>query len=342
MCATRFKKIVLLLFLCAFLFVCAGCGSDGQVKEYTSEIFAMDTYMSLDVYCTGQDVVDRAAARIREIEDLFSVTDEQSEIYAVNENGSARVSEETTSLLERTLELCKLTDGALDISIYPVARAWGFTTEEYRIPDSGELSELLKYVDYSQIQIDGDQVTLGENMMIDLGSVVKGYTGDEVVEMLSEEGVTSALLNLGGDVRTLGAKPNGNLWNIAIRDPNDSNGYAGIVSVENKSVVTSGGYERYFEGSDGEIYWHIIDPATGSSARSGLISVTIVSDSGLYGDALATALFVMGETKAVEFWRERQDFDMILITDDGRLLATEGLEDCFEPDGGYQAEYVQS
>lgn len=353
----KHMKKILPLLLCAALLL-GGCGGESQddgegqetsaavqedsaaQEKYSGQVFAMDTYMSLDVYSDSQETVDRAISRITELEALFSTTDEASEIYAVNADGTGTVSGDVEYVLSRALELCALTGGALDISIYPVVRAWGFTTGEYRIPGESELAALLERVDYTAVTLEDGVVTLGEDMMIDLGSVVKGYTGDALTEQLGQEGVTSALLNLGGNVQALGAKPNGSLWRVAIQDPNDSDGVLGVVSVEDKAVVTSGGYERYFEGADGEIYWHIIDPGTGAPAKNGLVSVSIIGESGLYCDALSTALFIMGEERAVAFWRKRQDFEMVLVTDDGRLLVSAGLEDSFESLDTYPMEII--
>ncbi|MCD7927302.1 MAG: FAD:protein FMN transferase [Oscillospiraceae bacterium] len=349
----QLKKIIPLL-LCAALLL-SGCGvqeqetepsaadqeDSGEQEKYSGQVFAMDTYMSVDVYSDSQEPVDQAISRIQELEALFSTTDESSEIYAINANGSGTVSGDVAYVLSQALELCALTGGALDISIYPVVRAWGFTTGEYRIPSESELTALLEHVDYTAVSLEDGAVTLGEDMMIDLGSVVKGYTGDVLTAQLAESGVTSALLNLGGNVQALGTKPDGSLWRVAIQDPNDSEGYLGVVSVADKAVVTSGGYERYFQGDDGEIYWHIIDPSTGAPAQNGLGSVSIIGDSGLYCDALSTALFIMGEEQAVAFWRERQDFEMVLVTDDGRLLVSAGLEDCFESMDIYSMEVIE-
>ncbi len=340
----QLKKIIPLL-LCAALLL-SGCGGTtqedgGEQEKYSGQVFAMDTYMSIDAYSDSQEPVDQAISRIQELEALFSTTDESSEIYAINANGSGTVSGDVAYVLSQALELCALTGGALDISIYPVVRAWGFTTGEYRIPSESELAALLERVDYTAVSLEDGAVTLGEDMMIDLGSVVKGYTGDVLTAQLAESGVTSALLNLGGNVQALGTKPDGSLWRVAIQDPNDSEGYLGVASVADKAVVTSGGYERYFEGSDGEIYWHIIDPSTGAPAQNGLVSVSIIGDSGLYCDALSTALFIMGEEQAVAFWRERQDFEMVLVTDDGRLLVSAGLEDSFESMEVYPMEIIE-
>ena len=231
--------------------------------------------------------------------------------------------------MEQALEICRRTDGALDLSIYPIVRAWGFTTGSYQVPDEAEIQALLPLVDYRKIQYDAatGTVTLPEGMEIDLGSVAKGYAGQLAAQMLREHGVQSALLNLGGNVQTVGAKPDGSPWQIGIKDPQGEDAMM-VLSVEDQAVVTSGGYERYFE-QDGQTYWHIMDPSTGHPADSGLISVTIVGDEGVVCDGLSTALFVMGLEKAADLWAQSGDFEAVFVTASGEVYITEGLRDHF-------------
>jgi thiamine biosynthesis lipoprotein len=297
-------------------------------EAVTGTIFAMDTVMDFTIY-GDESLLTDAEQYIYNLEDKLSVTDENSDIYAINQTGSGTLSEDSAELLSRALNLCALTNGALDISIYPVVRAWGFTTGSYGIPEEDELTELLSHVDYRSVDYDSDAntVTLAPGMEIDLGSVAKGYTGDQVIALLRENGVTSALLNLGGNVQALGAKPDGSPWRVAVQDPS-GDGYLGVLEIDDQAVITSGGYERYFV-EDGVTYWHIIDPATGAPARSGLISVTIVGDSGLLCDGLSTSLFVMGLEDATQFWRENGGFEAVFVTEDGQITITEGLQDKF-------------
>ena len=166
----------------------------------------------------------------------------------------------------------------------------------------------------------GGEAALPDGYMVDLGAVAKGYLGDKLAEMLKDDGVTSALLDLGGNIRAVGEKPDGSPWRIAVRDP-AGEGVIGTLPLRDETAATSGGYERYFVDEDGEIRWHIIDPATGYPAKAGLISVTVIGKDGLRCDGLSTALFVMGREKSVSFWRERRDFEMILVTDDGVILS---------------------
>jgi thiamine biosynthesis lipoprotein len=220
--------------------------------------------------------------------------------------------------------------------MYPIVRAWGFTTGDYRVPEDDEISALMENVGYDKITLDRDTVTLAPGMEIDLGSTAKGYAGRRVAELLRDSGVTSALLNLGGNIQTVGPKPDGSPWRIAVQDP-QSDGQLGTLSVTDMAVVTSGGYERYFE-ENGETFWHIMDPATGRPAKSGLISVTIVGSDGLLCDGLSTALFVMGAEKGAELWRQRGDFEAIMVTEDGDILITAGLSGSFTLAEGYSGE----
>jgi len=327
----------LLCALLAVLVLLCGCKQEepppeepAEEESYLATLLAMDTVMKLTVYGeNGQEAADQAAERIRELEALLSTTDEDSEIYAANhsEGQPTALSADTAELLEQALELCEAAGGALDVTIYPVVRAWGFTTGNYRVPEEEEIRGLLANVDYTRPLLEGRNLTLPAGMEIDLGAVAKGYTGDQVMEFLKGRGVSSAIIELGGNVQTLGAKPDGSAWRVAVRAP-DGSGYAGVLEVTDQAVVTSGGYERYFE-QDGELYWHILDPSTGYPARTGLASVTIVADRGVDADALSTALFVMGREAAAEYWRAHGGFECILIDEEGAVTITGGLEDRF-------------
>lgn len=307
----------------------AGCAPVPAQPTAEDTFFAMDTVMTLRLYGGGDGaLLDEAEGRVKELEALWSVTDEGSEIYALNHTGAAELSRPTAELLDTALGMCGRTDGALDISIYPVLRAWGFTTGEYAIPDDGAIAALLPLVDYTRVGRDGGAyASLPSGMEIDLGSVAKGYTGDELSRLLKGSGVTSAMLDLGGNIQAVGAKPDGSPWRVGIRDP-EGDGNVGVVEVTDKAVVTSGGYERYFE-EDGVRYWHILDPKTGRPARSGLASVTVVGESGVLCDALSTALFVTGLDGALAHWRQHRDFEAVFVCEDGSVTITAGLEDSF-------------
>ena len=321
------KKYFISAMLSALLFL-TGCSAESSPEPVQGTFFAMDTMMDFTIY--GESgLIDQSESLIASLESLVSVTDTGSELYAINQTGSGTLTGKASSLMEQALEICRRTDGALDLSIYPIVRAWGFTTGSYQVPDEAEIQALLPLVDYRKIQYDAatGTVTLPEGMEIDLGSVAKGYAGQLAAQMLREHGVQSALLNLGGNVQTVGAKPDGSPWQIGIKDPQGEDAMM-VLSVEDQAVVTSGGYERYFE-QDGQTYWHIMDPSTGHPADSGLISVTIVGDEGVVCDGLSTALFVMGLEKAADLWAQSCDFEAVFVTASGEVYITEGLRDRF-------------
>lgn len=321
------KKHFISAMLSALLFL-TGCSAESSPEPVQGTFFAMDTVMDFTIY--GESgLIDQSESLIASLESLVSVTDANSELYAINQTGSGTLTGKASSLMEQALEICRRTDGALDLSIYPIVRAWGFTTGSYQVPDEAEIQALLPLVDYRKIQYDAatGTVTLPEGMEIDLGSVAKGYAGQLAAQMLREHGVQSALLNLGGNVQTVGAKPDGSPWQIGIKDPQGEDAMM-VLSVEDQAVVTSGGYERYFE-QDGQTYWHIMDPSTGHPADSGLISVTIVGDEGVVCDGLSTALFVMGLEKAADLWAQSVDFEAVFVTASGEVYITEGLRDRF-------------
>lgn len=321
-------KSLLLTLPLSIAILLTGCSTPSVREAEKSSIFAMDTYMSFTVY--GDAVLlEDAEHLIRSIEESVSVTDENSAIYAVNHTGEGILSANSADLLERSLALCRRTDGALDISIYPVVRAWGFTTGDHQVPDEDALRSLQPLVDYRRIGYNAaaGAVTLPEGMEIDLGSVAKGYAGQLVAQMLRDNGVQSALLDLGGNVQTVGSKPDGSPWKIGIKDPRGEEVMM-VLYIKDQAVVTSGGYERYFE-QDGQTYWHIMDPFTGRPADNGLISVTIVGDEGVVCDGLSTALFVMGLEKATDLWAQSGDFEAAFVLSSGEVYITEGLTDRF-------------
>lgn len=339
------KRFFSLCMISVILF--SSCSSKTEKQEpHSKSFFAMDTYMTITAYGeNAETALNLAEERVTELEKMWSVTDENSEIYAVNHSGGkpVKVSDETAGLLEFSLKISKLTNGALDCTMYPILTEWGFTTSDYKIPTDEKISELLENTGYEKVELDGNSVTVPENMQIDLGAVGKGYAGDLVTEVLKENGIESALLDLGGNIQTIGTKPDGTEWKLGLRSPFDEGSFA-TLEVSDCAVITSGGYERYFVGDDGETYWHILDSETGKPAHSGLVSVTIVGKDGRLCDALSTSLFVVGLDDATELWKQRDDFEMVLVTDDGKIYLTEGLEESFSLNqvyGDLQVEVIR-
>ena len=312
-------------------------------QAHSAELFAMDTVMSLTAYgANAPDALAAAQTEIERLDALFSISSESGDILPLNQTGEKTVSAETAALIERACEISAQTDGLFDITVAPVMEAWGFTTGDYRVPDAQTLAQLLETVDYRRITVGADGlVTLAPGTEIDLGGIAKGYTSSRVMALFADAGVTSAIVSLGGNVQALGHKPDGSLWRVGIQDPADTSENFAVVEVADKAVITSGGYQRYFD-QGGQRYHHIIDPRTGYPSDSGLISVTIISDDGTLADGLSTSLFVMGKEQAVAFWQaHRADFDAVLVTEDGAVTIPEGLEDCFTMTDGSTPEVVR-
>ncbi|MDD3795815.1 MAG: FAD:protein FMN transferase [Lachnospiraceae bacterium] len=297
----------------------------------TKQLFAMDTYMSFTAYGSNcEAAVDAAMDEVKRLDALLSTGSEDSEVSRINAAGGGSVSNDTAAILSEANKIYESTGGLFDYTIYPLMRLWGFSTKTYHVPSEAELADALALVDASGVQFDGKTLTLAEGQQIDFGGIAKGYTSNRVMEIYREYGITSGLVSLGGNVQTLNQKPDGTNWNIGIQDPKNSQGSTiAVVSVNNKAVVTSGGYERYFE-EDGKTYIHILDPRTGYPADQDLISVSIISENGTLADALSTSLYIMGKEDAITYWKNRdEDFDMILVTEEGALYITPGIKDDF-------------
>ena len=339
------------LALCLVLL--AGCGAQDdqsrQLNENESQtitIYAMDTVMDLTAYGpNAPKALEAAEAEVGRLNVLLSAQQPTSAIWAINTGAGepVAVDGEMGALLGRTLEFCRDTDRALDITIYPAVEAWGFPTGEHRVPDEEELAQLREIVNAEAVELSPPEspetVTLAPGMRLDLGAVGKGYAADRIVAIFKDMGVTSALLDLGGNIHCMGTKPDGSDWAIGIRDPEDENSTICAVTGHDIALVTSGAYQRNFT-RDGVTYHHILDPKTCAPADSGAASVTIIGPSGFVCDALSTALYVMGPEKAAEYWRQHHDFDMVYYTQEGELFYTSGLEGRLILSGGLEGQML--
>jgi len=337
------RKYLIIIPAIAALLMMSLASCAGEPESGQTTIFAMDTVMSLKVYGKGsEEAVSAAAKELYLLDALLSATDEDSEVSKINKDAGSfvPVSDAVVSQVNAALEVSERSGGAFDLSVLPLMTLWGFGTENAHVPSAAEIDAARKYVDYGKIEVSGSSVKLQEGMSITLGAIAKGYASQTLIELFKSVGIDSAMVSLGGNVQVLGAKPDGSKWRIAVQDPNSTDDNAGILELSDMAVVTSGGYQRYFE-EDGRRYHHIIDPQTGQPAENGLVSVTIVCENGMMADALSTALFVLGEERAIDYWRSYGGFEAVLITDDGRVLVTGGLEGSFIQSGSvYILQYV--
>jgi thiamine biosynthesis lipoprotein len=218
-----------------------------------------------------------------------------------------------------------MTDGAFNPVLYPITKAWGFTTKQYRVPSDSEIAELLQLTNYNDVEIKGNSVYLKPGMMFDLGGIGKGWAGDEAIKILRQNGVKSAILDLGGNVQTIGSKPDGTAWQVGLQNP-WGDGAVAAIKIKNEAMITSGGYVRYFTGDDGKKYVHIMDGITGRPVENDVVSTTIITEFGTYADGLSTATYVLGKNRSIDLWKNNKNFEMILLTPDKSISYTKGLE----------------
>lgn len=332
-----FQTVCILLCILLFTSSCSLIPWGGQSKKhtYSTEFFAMNTFMFIEaVGNESEKAVLAGCEKIYALEALLSRTDPDSEISTVNDGAGIReitVSEETFRLLENAVLLCDDTGGAFDITIAPIMDLWGFSGSAYRVPAAEEIAGTLDFVDCSGMILDSSDFGVSFNidgMNVDLGAIAKGYASDCVLEIMKSFDIESALINLGGNVCVYGKKSNGEDFRVAITDPTNPNDYAGIVEASDLNIVTSGGYERFFE-ENGKKYIHIMDPQTGMPADSDLLSVSIIGTNGMQCDALSTALFVMGKDAAIQYWRDHRDFGCVLVVSETEVFASRDLEGVF-------------
>lgn len=342
------KRLAALALALCMAFSLCGCGAD---ERHDAQAFAMDTVVGISAY--GPDAEAGIAAAEGVINALDAMLDPEREGSAAwninhsSENGGAVVTGQVTELLETAQSVYERSGGGLDLTVYPIVKAWGFIDGHYRVPSESEIKSLLGGVGFDKLSFnpmsdsDSSIVSLPAGTEISFASVANGCAAKYAARAMASAGVESAIISLGGNVQTLGTKPDGSNWSVAIQDPENTNDYACIISVGEAAVVTTGGYQRYFTGSDGTVYQHIIDPGTGYPSESNLLSVTVVCGDGSLADALSTALYTLGEDGAKAYYDTYGGFDMVLVTDDGRMIVSSGLHDNFDSSGERRVEYVR-
>ena len=300
-----------------------GCTVPPKSESLTMNGTYFDTVVQIEVWGADQEIMEHCRQMCEDYEQMLSATIETSEISRINNAGGepVEVSDETAGLIEEGIKYGDISDGRFDITIAPATDLWNFTDNEEKIlPDPDELAEAVTHIDYHCIKVEGNTVTLTDpEARIDLGGIAKGYIADRLKEYLKDEGIEHALIDLGGNMLTLGRRYDGNDFRIGIQKPFADTGTAmAVVSVNDKSVVTSGDYERYFE-KDGVIYHHILDPDTGYPVQNDLDQVTIISDQSVDGDALSTTCFAMGLEDGLELIRSLDGIEAVFVTKDGEM-----------------------
>lgn len=358
----RFQRRFFYLILCTAL-VCplllfTGCQNAADTdtaagKEPISiSSIKLNTAVQITIYDSqDKSLLDDCLALCDKYELIFSRTDEESELYKLNHrisdsavsnqttetqptpyqiNGTTNtwhISEDLAALLSEGLSITKESDGAFDIAIAPLTSLWDFTAEDPKVPDDADIQNALPQCSSDGVTIDGQDITLpSDDIQFDVGAIAKGYIADRLKDFLVKKGVNSAIINLGGNVLCIGSKPDGTPFKVGIQKPfADRNETEAVMDITGKSVVSSGIYERCFK-QNGKLYHHILNPKTGYPYDNGLISVTIISDQSVDGDALSTTCFALGLDEGLKF-AEKKGVQAVFITEDYELHYTDGFQD---------------
>lgn len=355
---SRFFYLILCTVLVCPMLLFTGCGNITDADTSTTgnqpisiSSIKLNTAVQITIY-DSQDkaLLDDCLALCDKYELIFSRTNEKSELYKLNHrkdvsdgdfstdgqttpypvSGTAdtwHISEDLAALLSEGLDITKESDGAFDIAIAPLTSLWDFTAEDPRVPDDAAIQKALPLCSSDGVTIDGQDITLpSDDIQFDVGAIAKGYIADRLKDFLMKKGVKSAIINLGGNVLCIGSKPDGTPFKVGIQKPfADRNETEAVMDITGKSVVSSGIYERCFK-QDGKLYHHILNPQTGYPYDNGLISVTIISDQSVDGDALSTTCFALGLEDGLKF-AEKKGVQAVFITEDYELHYTDGFRD---------------
>lgn len=316
------KKLIL---ICLCLMIGSGCSLDrgsGSSELISRTGFVLGTVVTVKLLENGsEELLDQAFMRLQQIDALMSSNEEDSDIAKLNRQFEVRVSPDTFKVIEAAIEYGDISEGRFDITLGPVINLWRIGTEEANVPDKLAIEEMLRHVDYTKIQLlDNYTVRIPEGSSIDLGGIAKGYAADELSKILIDGGVTKAIINLGGNIKVIGNKSEDKPFNIGIQSPDENrNDYLGIIEAADKTIVTSGDYERYFI-EDGIRYHHIFDAKTGYPYTTEVAAVTVVCENSMEADALSTILFMMPIHEGLEFVGTLDGVDCIYITKDMNLF----------------------
>ncbi|MGE5630250.1 MAG: FAD:protein FMN transferase [Caulobacteraceae bacterium] len=338
----KIKRIASIVIILAMAISLSGCGKEAEAPSTSSEPISKTNYLlgtvvTITIYDkSDESIIDKAFARISEIENKMTINNaDTSEIISLNNasgKNEVKLSPDTFSVVERGKYYSELSDGKFDITIGPVVKLWNIGTDYAAVPKEADLKKAVSLVDYRKLQLNKDNYTAKletAGMKVDLGAIAKGYSADEVGKILRDNGVKHALINLGGNVLAIGENPNGNPWKIGIQDPYNPRGdYLGIVQIKDKTVVTSGTYERYFI-ENGKRYHHILDPATGYPVENKLDSVSIITTKSIDGDGLSTTTLLLGLDKGMKLIEKLDDVEAIFVTSDKKVYVSSGLKNNF-------------
>ena len=340
----RMKKFVTGFLLILSFFALLACSSKEETASQlpvvktplTRSESLLHTVVQLSIYHEDQEsAMDGAIELIQELESLLSTSLEGSDVYRINEAAgkeAVKVDSRTFELIQAALAASKNSDGRFDITIGVVNKLWNIGSENARKPEASEIAAALPYVDYKKVKLDEEKQTvfIEEGMSLELGAISKGYIADQVKVYFEEKGISTAIINLGGNVVVMGTSPNQeDGWKVGVQDPDKIRGATvGYVYQANRSIVTSGIYERYIE-VDGNIYHHILDPNTGYPVENDISGVTVFTDQSTDGDALSTSLFIFGIEEGLAYVNSLDGVEAVFIDKEHDVHLSEGLKEAF-------------
>lgn len=348
-------KWLKLFVLFTFLLI-TGCQSKEDIS--TSNVYEpvsqnkhlLGTIVTVTLYDNPeQEIFDEIFNSMEKIEAEMTINNATtSEVIEINKQAGidyVKVSKQTFDVIKSGLYYSKLGNGNFDITVGPLVKLWEIGFTDAHVPNSDEIAESLTHINYQKVLLDEENQAVkleDKGMQLDLGGIAKGYAADVAVEILKKHGNKQAIINLGGNVYAYGEKPNGDAFRIGVQNPFSPRGASlGVLSVKDKTIVTSGTYERYFE-QDGIIYHHILDPKTGYPVENNLKSVTIVTESSMTADALSTMTFVLGLDEGMKLVESLPDVEALFITNDQKLYASSGFLENFElTDSNFSIETLE-
>ncbi|WP_077857704.1 FAD:protein FMN transferase [Clostridium sp. BL-8] len=307
-----------------------------KMHEAARSGYVLGTLINLRAYGNAPEAaIDEAFEKLNDIDDKMSAFKENSEISKINLGAGAKaeiVSYDTYFVVKKAIEYSKILEGTFDPTIRPLVKLWGIGTKDERIPQRSEIDKVLKLVNYNDVILEESNSSIKlkqEKQALDVGGIAKGFAADKVRDIFIKNNIKSALIDLGGNIFALGNKQDNTSWKVGIQNPFKPRGeFIGILSVKDKSIVTSGNYERYFI-EDGRRFHHIIDPKTGYPSESEIISATIISDNSIDGDGLSTGIYILGVEKSLRIIESIEGVEAILVTEDKKVYTTSGINEIF-------------
>lgn len=327
--------LIKVLIFTLFLPILISC-SKKTIEPISKTEFVIGTICTIKIYDNRyEQILQKAFNRIKNIENKMSINTDKSEVLSISQksgNSYVKVSDDTFHVIRKGKEYSIISNGNFDISIGPLVKLWGIGTDYAKVPSEEEIHSVLPLINYNNVLLDNTKkkVLLKEkDMLIDLGAIAKGYAADEASKILKSNGVEHAIINLGGNILTIGNNPNGSPWNIGIQNPFSARGnIIGSLKVIDKSIVTSGIYERYIENQEKK-YHHILNPKTGYPYENDIAGITIITPSSLDADALSTITFSKGVSEGMSFIEDLQNVEAIFVTKEKDIYITSGLKDKF-------------